>query len=72
MDTKGFFQLVEKKKKRASEEKEASLKWELKLEAASEAKALVSYFEIARLVMTARDGNVAALENTVLQYVRWI
>ena len=72
MDTKGFFQLVEKKKKRASEEKEASLKWELKLEAACKAKALVSYSEIARLVMTARDGNVAALENTVLQYVRWI
>lgn len=72
MDTKGFFQLVEQKKKRASEEKEASLKWELKLEAASKIKALVSYFEIARLVMTARDGNVAALENTVLQYVRWI
>ena len=39
MDTKRFIQLVEEKKKRIMERKEAPLKWEQKLEAAAKAKA---------------------------------
>ncbi|KAG6707099.1 hypothetical protein I3842_06G014700 [Carya illinoinensis] len=38
MDAKRFIQLVEEKKKRAVEKKDAPLKWEQKLEAAAEAK----------------------------------
>ena len=38
MDAKRFIQLVEEKKKKIMERKEAPLKWEQKLEAAAEAK----------------------------------
>ena len=38
MDAKRFIQLVEEKKKKIMERKEAPLKWEQKLEAAAETK----------------------------------
>ena len=65
MDCKKFIQLVEEKKNRALQKKEASLKWEQKLEAAARAKVDAEPKRGGQRVRSTKEGVFLSLILTV-------